>query len=502
VIWGNVRVAGNGVEVKFQLLQSPGQLDNPAFPQLLPMSPHRVAGRMDIPTVDSVQIMQFAEAQSLAIAAFSLGLYHISIPDYWLAAGQFGDAADKLEGMQVASGGTDLGLVLFYLARSHVQMAWYDEAMADVTKALTYRPDEPALYIISAYIHRVRQDTEAQKTDLDRALRLISAHLSSETQTADLHNRGLIFEARNDLEAALDEFTKLYTEHPDFFSAYLSAGRVLVRLKRFDAADAIYKRAALLAQDNPARLLWLNLGQGRLFEEQGQLSAAIQHYQTAVQLNPALATSYYALANAYAKDGVYDAAILAYEKFITVSHRSSWAYSEYGDFLFAQNDYAGAIKAYQQALSSQPYQDDQILLRAKLAQSFAAEGDLEQAVAFFEQALVEPSVHTAYIHNLFAYVLDRAKQPEAALREYEAAIGEYELTLARKQGLGYDTRLRLAALYLRVDRPADARAHYTYLMAHQSELNSEQRNEVQDRLDSLPETGTPVPADSLSPEAP
>lgn len=476
VIWGQILEQEEGVVVNFRVLQAPGMLDNPAFPQVLPVTQRFVQSSIGIQSGDSITVKQITEQQSVAITAFSLGLYYQSIPDYKLAAEQFQLTVDYLETSQEATSVTDLGLALLYLGRSYVQLGRYDQALKMFNQATNYRPDDSALYVGLAYLYRVMGRKEDQQQALNRVIELGREYQITDNWLPALYNSGIAYEAQGNYEAALQQYQMILSKDPTFFSAYLSAGRVLIQLKRLDEARQLHQQAQPLAKENPAREIWLSLDIGRLYENQGEPDAAIVAYLQASTLAPELATPYFYLAELYAKQGIHDAAFINYQKFVNVSHDPAGAHASFAEFLYRINDYQAAIDHYLQALQYSSY--DPALLYANLGRAYAVTNKKELAQAAFEKALSKPSESAAYIHSLYGNVLVRFNQ-------LEDAIFHYEESLKLDNGIAFETTMNLAQQYEILNALDNAQMLYKSLLSAKDQLSNEQQQMIQERLQNL-----------------
>lgn len=491
VLWGQVLVGDEGVVIHFQVLQTPGMTDNPSFPQTMPVVRRYLESSIDVASTESLVVKEIASQQSLAITAFSLGLFYYLDPDYKTAAEQFKTALDHLQGDQEPAGVTNLGLVYYYLGKSYQMLGRFEQSQAMLDEAARLNPHDPAVVLGQAYNYRVLGQEEQKQQALEKAIALCNQRPSDEIPA--IYDRALAYEAMEEHEAALREYRAILDLNPDFFIAYLSAARVLMHLNRpgdIKAALVMYQEAQTLAEGDPVKQVWLNLDVGQLYERIGQTDAAIQAYNHAVDLDPTLVTPYFCLAKLYEDMGIIDAAFLNYNKLIEVSYNPSWAHETFARFLYRIGNHKQAIEHYHEALRYPVYNDALIHTDLGLAYAVADEQDFpdkeSRALAEFEAALQNPGSDEHYIRSVYGSVL-------VQFGYIDEAIAQFERSLELDTGIGVETRLNLGQMYQAIGEPEKARALYEGLVALGDQVPADMVQIAQDRLEGLEEMATPEP---------
>ena len=129
--------------------------------------------------------------------------------------------------------------------------------------------------------------------------------------------------------------------------------------------------------------------------EKGNYSQAISLIRQAIQQNKDVATYYYNLANALEKDGQYDDAVYNYQQALARNPRDINSLINLGCVLLLQDKHIASQECFQKALSLDPLRPD---ILANLAQNLRKQGDLQQAVAVFLQALeMQPGMIEAFM---------------------------------------------------------------------------------------------------------
>jgi len=184
---------------------------------------------------------------------------------------------------------------------------------------------------------------------------------------------------------------------------------------------------------------------GSALADQGQPEAAIQQYQTALQINPDYAAAHYDLGTALAGQGKLDPAIQQWERAVQLNPGYADAHFNLGTALAEQGKLPEAIHHFEAALQAQPDgagDHDNVDTHLNLGNALARQGRLAEAIAQFEAAL---RLHPDYAdarNNLGRALMSQGK-PAEALPQFQQA-----LDLANAQGnlaLGQAIRLQLLA---------------------------------------------------------
>lgn len=480
VIWGQILERDEGVIIHFQVLQTPGMTDNPSFPHVIPIVRRPLQTSIDVETADSIKVKQIATRQSLAITAFSLGLYYYFDPNYPHAAEQFEIARAHLESGPGPADMTDLGLVYYYLGKSYQMVGKFEQSQEMLNRAAELNPDDPAAVLGQMYNYRVMGQEELEQQALERAIALCN-QLPSD-HIAATYDRAIAYEAMEDDEAALREYRAIMRLDPTYFIAYLSAARALVRLDDPQSALEMLGEAQALAEGEPVKQVWLHLDTGPVYEQIGQTEAAIQEYNQAVDLDPTLVTPYFYLASLYDKLGETDAAWLNYKKIIDIGYNPSWAHELFAGFLYRIGYYEQAIEHYLEALRYPVYDASLLHTHLGLAYASADEQDIPdkeaRALAEFEAALQDPGSNEHYICSVYGNIL-------AQFGHVNEAIAQLERSLELDPEIGIETMLNLGQMYEAVGEPEKARDLYQQLVELGDQIPADRLRLAQERLDQL-----------------
>jgi len=152
--------------------------------------------------------------------------------------------------------------------------------------------------------HRYQADSgqyllEFEADPADKSPRIIERAAPPEEAHAahDWFDRGVALEGE-DAEAAIRAYRQAIAADAAFLDASLNLGRLLHELRRFAAAEQVYRNALAMGED---ALLHFNLAV--LLEDTGRAGEALKAYQAALRADPGLADAHYNLALAFEKLG-------------------------------------------------------------------------------------------------------------------------------------------------------------------------------------------------------
>ncbi|MGV3524812.1 MAG: tetratricopeptide repeat protein [Candidatus Sericytochromatia bacterium] len=244
-------------------------------------------------------------------------------------------------------------------------------------------------------------------------------------------NLGLTYRVNTEEEEALAAFQKAVAlsealpETPTYMSAcYSYIISILLRLERFEEAEAVALNAPEISQETPD--YWVNLGS--IHNALGHYPEAIAAFRHAMQMRQQAFTA-------------------------VVSDRAATTWKPYagmGNTYLMQQDYTRADHWFRRALKENPHNAEILLGLGRLAM---VRGQMDEARAYFERLLVHPRATEQ--QPLARFELARcdlqANQPEAA----EARLREL-LNEPIGESLQAAVRSELGQLFLRQQRAADA----------------------------------------------
>jgi predicted TPR repeat methyltransferase len=161
--------------------------------------------------------------------------------------------------------------------------------------------------------------------------------------------------------------------------------------------------------------------EGRILYLQGQIHAAIPHFEAALRYNPHLWEVHYNLAHSLVKINAFEPAILHYQNVITLYPLHPKATFHLGLLYIQTQHYVEAIPYLHSTLEADPYNLD---AAHQLANAYLNTGDLTKAKSGYHQTLtlnpIMPQI--AEIHHNLAILYLRENNQTLALSHFTEAL--------------------------------------------------------------------------------
>jgi Tfp pilus assembly protein PilF len=151
---------------------------------------------------------------------------------------------------------------------------------------------------------------------------------------------------------------------------------------------------------------------------QGDLDAAIVHYQTALQIKPDYAEAHYNLAEALLRKGERDEAIAHYEAALHIDPVYFEACNNLGNVFMRQGRVDEAIAHYRRALQIDP---DSAGTHVNFGNALMQKGRVDEAIAHYRRAL-QISPDFAQAHYNLSKVLRQKGEENEAIAHYQRAV--------------------------------------------------------------------------------
>lgn len=213
-----------------------------------------------------------------------------------------------------------------------------------------------------------------------------------------------------ELEALLQQALQIQPDYPD---AHYNLAIALHQQGRRQEAISAYRRTLELRPSYGEA--WTNLGRAQ--RELGQLDEALHAWGKALQAKPELSEARAQLLQAL-RQKISGSGPWTAEPGATASQRQAEAWNELGIELRRNGNLAGAIAAYQEALSLEP---EQATTQFNLGNALRDLGDREGAINAFRSAIAIQPEHFRAYNNLGTLLHDQGDH-QAALAAYNAAL--------------------------------------------------------------------------------
>lgn len=246
----------------------------------------------------------------------------------------------------------------------------------------------------------------------------------AEKFAADSIARGLAAANRGDYVKAADGYRQALELTPDDAGLRVVLGFALIEQKAYAEARGHLNRAILLDPGNAQGFYLL----GRMAQEQGDLTGAIENFREALEIAPSMDAIYGSLASAYLLGGHPDSAEKTLVDAIAAFPDSPVLLFELGWYCWTVNDLARAGQCYRDAIRLDPQYHK---AHSNLGIVLLKEGHLPQAVDSFERALqIDPANIEARSHLLWALTFFRSGSSDRYQREAQI-YGEHVRYKAR-----------------------------------------------------------------------
>lgn len=164
----------------------------------------------------------------------------------------------------------------------------------DAVQQLT--PNEASVYYFRQYDYYKTGRYEEAFADLDKALAL------DPNMVGAYKSRGYLYLRKSELDKALADFDEYLKREPNDAAGFVDRGVTLLRLKQYDRALADFAEAIRL---DPKRAL-AYCERGRLFTKTGEHEKALADFAKALELSPGDANSLFQRSTTYWQMGEYE----------------------------------------------------------------------------------------------------------------------------------------------------------------------------------------------------
>lgn len=168
-----------------------------------------------------------------------------------------------------------------------------------------------------------------------------------------LYKQGTSALEAKDFNQAIAAFTEIIALEPGAARAYLGRAIAYHRSGNLDKALADYEQVSRLSKNVQALV-----NQGGILAEKRQYEKALAAYTEALQLDPAIMSTYYRRALVYEQLGDYAKALADYEAILRRTPGNPYLYTCRGNLHAHARQYAEAVQDYQAALAQSSNQAD------------------------------------------------------------------------------------------------------------------------------------------------
>jgi cellulose synthase operon protein C len=220
---------------------------------------------------------------------------------------------------------------------------------------------------------------------------------------------------RGDVDAVLQTAQQIITSDPASADGYIWKGVADLARKRYSDAQQDADQAVKRLPENPAPYVLM----GDIQLNQKHYADALKFYQQALDKNPSSADALKGVIFTYSAQKEYDKAIEAANAQIAKSPNNSSFNEQLGTLLYdGKKDLKGAEAALRKAIELDKNNGDALL---KLGKLLAEEGDIDQALATFQQSIKDNPREVPF-YVLSGELYEKKKDWEKAKAMYQQAL--------------------------------------------------------------------------------
>ncbi|MEO6862446.1 MAG: tetratricopeptide repeat protein [Microcoleus sp.] len=264
-----------------------------------------------------------------------------------------------------------------YLGQLYSDYCWLDEAAFHYWQALDLKPDWPEVhYNLGNVFHKQ-----------GNLLGAIDCYRKTIAQKPDyllaFHNLAVLLDQNNQLEAAIDTYRQAIALQPDYVEAYSNLGVILLKDDRPAEAIEVYQRALEIKPDWAT--LHNNLGQVLLDKSPER---AIASYLRAIELEPDMVLAHYNLGKVWQLQGEHSAAVACFDRAIELNPEHISGYTDAGFSLMVLGQIAQALPYFKQAIAAGPdFVEAYCRLAEKRRVTAVEDDELSRAIAACDRFL-------------------------------------------------------------------------------------------------------------------
>lgn len=321
-------------------------------------------------------------------------------------------------------------------AQSLHQQGRLDEALQQYLEILEQNPEDINIIQLVCLLY-------VQQNNLPGAAAFIHAAIMRRPQEASLYNSlGNVLSRQAELDDAIKAYRKALSITPDYPGALNNLGNCYFRQQQWARAKACYEEALHIDADYPDA----HFNLARLYLQESLTAEATTHLEQVIEIAPQHAGALGQLGNIYLAAENLQLAIPYLQRRVAIQPHAE-TYQSLATAYIHLKDYHQAIEALENALALNPQQDEALHM---LATAYLLSGNLDQATKYYLRQL-EQKPHLESLYNIAVLFSDKQRHNEAI------AYFEQALLLDPKH---LASHLNLAAVYLRQHKTNKAIQHY------------------------------------------
>ena len=288
----------------------------------------------------------------------------------------------------------------------------FEAALSLFDRLIAEEPGSARAYYFKGLAHFGLGDINLAGTTLARAVELDSAFVNARLLLAEIYLR------KRDFALAQAQTLEILKIRPQNFQARLILGNAYMYRNNLAQATDIFNSLIESAPENPVGYYRLGL----LQRAAGQYDAAMVNFEKALSINPQLIDVFTHVIRVHADQKDYSSALKRcdrqLQRYADSPARAAVVYSLKGDVYLAQGLKAAAIESFQAAIKENP---DFLGPYYVLAEIYLGEHQEEKAIARYKD-LLEVNPNQAQPHMLLGIIYEKQKQYDKSEAHYRSAL--------------------------------------------------------------------------------
>lgn len=186
----------------------------------------------------------------------------------------------------------------------------------------------------------------------DKMLELCNEILKLNPQNAEAYyNRGVAYQAKNESEKALNDYTKTIDLNENYTNAYYNRALLYEKDKKFNLALDDYNKTIKL---KPAFIVDAYIGRGNSHRGLNMADKAMKDYSKAIEMDSLNVEAHSNMGSILVESGEYEKALNNYSFVMGIDSTNIDLYNKLGYTYELMKDYKKALDSYQKVLNYKP----------------------------------------------------------------------------------------------------------------------------------------------------
>ncbi len=254
------------------------------------------------------------------------------------------------------------------------------------------------------------------KNENEKAIKEFQNILKLDPNDEDaLFNLGFIYSDMKEYHKSYEYFKKLINNNPKHIEAFNNLGLLFARQGKYSDALLVYDKGI---EFNPEAAVLYN-NKGNVLYDMGRYEEALKNFKKAGELDPVFNERLYHLGiDSFIKGGGIDDAIKKLEESAQKNINHAKTSHDLGVAYLEKHMYDKAISAFNRALSIDP---NYLSAYINMAYAYQHKEDYINAIKCLERAVIL-NPKSAKLYNTMGLLYDKLDKPEIAVKAYKKAV--------------------------------------------------------------------------------